>query len=75
MTSGFINVIFQSEESERLKMRVVRTKYVDGQLLYDGLEEIYVQVDKVCQCHCRIKKEVSVLWMHLSDVAVFGVQC
>ena len=53
-------------------MSVVRTKYVGGQLLYDGLEEIYVQVDKACRCQCRVKKEVSVLW--LSGVAFFRVQ-
>ena len=45
-------------ESERIKMSVVRTKYVGAELQYDGLEEVKVRVDKKCRCDCRVKEEV-----------------
>lgn len=47
----------QSMESERLKMSVVRTRYVGAELQYDGLMEVKVKVDKKCRCDCRVKEE------------------
>ena len=54
----FLNVVPQSMESERIKMSVVRTKYVGAELQYDGLEEVKVRVDKKCRCDCKVKEEV-----------------
>ena len=51
-------LICKSIEFERLKMSVVRTKYVGAELQYDGLEEVKVRVDKKCRCDCRVKEEV-----------------
>ena len=50
--------LIQSMESERIKMSVVRTKYIGAELQYDGLEEVKVRVDKKCRCDCRVKEEV-----------------
>ena len=51
-------LISKSIEFERLKMSVVRTKFVGAELQYDGLEEVKVRVDKKCRCDCRVKEEV-----------------
>ena len=58
VTHLYLNAVSQSMESERLKMSVVRTRYVGAELQYDGLMEVKVKVDKKCRCDCRVKEEV-----------------